>query len=622
MQETNLARDILTLSQIADCMMRRIAALIAMSLWFVHGQAAEVRAAEVRAAGFKAAKQLRRPVDLVATETWVYVANRDSGTISVVDPTTRSVVNEWQVGRRLSSLLRVTDRLLVAADEDAGEIVWITVNGKNPGAKIRQAVAPYPVDLAIAPDGKTLAVTSLWSWRLTLLDVPTTADVEAAKPLPNAKTVDLPFAVRCQNWSPTGDLLVIADAFGGRLILLNPANGEIAIASLEGHNIRGMGHNSDRDALLVTHQMLNEQVPTTRPRVFWGAVMGNVIRSISWKDLAKIHAQQKAQQQPTDIGHWMMYPLGQPSDAAGDPSDLMSLPNQITLVAISGTNEVAIRKGDRQLFSHTKVGRRPVAIDVTPSSKRAFVANYFDDSITRLDLTADSIASSSQSIPLGPRPDMSQSELGEQLFYDASLSLDNWYSCHSCHTDGHTNGRRNDNLSDHSYGAPKRILSLLGTESTSPWAWNGSQTTLFGQIEKSINETMQGHEKQRATDNNVHALVAYVETLKPAPSVHKLRGTLDQDAMNRGSKLFESKGCVTCHHRGNYTSPDLVNVGLQDESKVSEFNPPSLLGYSQKPAFFHDASANTLRDVLNAHAADSEVSDSELTDIEEFLKSL
>ena len=49
-------------------------------------------------------------------------------------------------------------------------------------------------------------------------------------------------------------------------------------------------------------------------------------------------------------------------------------------------------------------------------------------------------------------------------------------SCHSCHTDGHTNGQLNDNLSDFkTFGAPKRVLSLLGKRDTMPLAWNGGR---------------------------------------------------------------------------------------------------------------------------------------------------
>ena len=65
-------------------------------------------------------------------------------------------------------------------------------------------------------------------------------------------------------------------------------------------------------------------------------------------------------------------------------------------------------------------------------------------------------------ISLGARPELSAAERGEDLFYDARLSLQGWLSCHSCHTDGHSSGKLADTFSDTTFGTPKRILSLLG----------------------------------------------------------------------------------------------------------------------------------------------------------------
>ena len=86
------------------------------------------------------------------------------------------------------------------------------------------------------------------------------------------------------------------------------------------------------------------------------------------------------------------------------------------------------------------------------------------------------------------------------------------YSCHSCHTDGHSNGRLNDNSSDESYGDPKRVISLLGTAGTSPWAWNGKTGSIEEQVRRSIESTMQGPEP---SDLEVRAIADYVRTLPP-----------------------------------------------------------------------------------------------------------
>ena len=86
-------------------------------------------------------------------------------------------------------------------------------------------------------------------------------------------------------------------------------------------------------------------------------------------------------------------------------------------------------------------------------------------------------------------------------------------SCHSCHTDGHTNSLLSDTLGDGSYGAPKRVPSLLGVAATGPWTWTGSIPRLEDQVRKSIVTTMHG---AKPTDQQVADLTAYLTLARAA----------------------------------------------------------------------------------------------------------
>src|SRR4029078_11970428 len=110
---------------------------------------------------------------------------------------------------------------------------------------------------------------------------------------------------------------------------------------------------------------------------------------------------------------------------------------------------------------------------------------------------------------------------GELLFYDARLSHDGWLSCHSCHTDGHANGQKNDNFSDRSFGAAKRVLSLLGVADTLPLAWNGQGPRLERQIHNSVQSTMQREDALAGED--VTALAAFLKSLALPPHLDELR---------------------------------------------------------------------------------------------------
>jgi cytochrome c peroxidase len=249
----------------------------------------------------------------------------------------------------------------------------------------------------------------------------------------------------------------------------------------------------------------------------------------------------------------------------------------------------------------------------------AYIANTFDDSISVLDLAQRSITST---ILLGPQPELSLAQRGELLFYDARLSHDGWMSCHSCHTDGHANGQKNDNFSDRSFGAAKRVLSLLGVKETLPLAWSGKVETLEQQIHNSVQSTMQRDDPLQP--EQVAALAAYLKTLELPLPLDELLGTRDAAAVERGRLVFQRHDCARCHEPPTYTSPRSYDVGLSDSQGLKEFNPPSLRGLSHRPSLLHDGRAATLEDVFleHGHPRNSPYERGEVRDLIAFLKSL
>jgi cytochrome c peroxidase len=247
------------------------------------------------------------------------------------------------------------------------------------------------------------------------------------------------------------------------------------------------------------------------------------------------------------------------------------------------------------------------------------VANTFADSISIVDLDPVRVRAE---IPLGPPVrDLRPHERGEMRFFDARLSFESWFSCHSCHTDGHTSGRLNDNLTDGSFGTPKRILSLLGVHDTVPWAWSGQMPDLAKQVKTSITSTMQGSEP---TAEQVSDIVAYLQTLAPPPGILTARNRIDPEASKRGKHVFAVQKCATCHTPPTYTSPKTYDVGLRDEAGGNHFNPPSLRGVSQGGPYFHDGRAATLEEVFSRHRhqLSGDVSADDIRDLLQFLRGL
>lgn len=604
---------------------------------------------------------LREPSAIVVLGNRLYIANRRSGTVSVVDPADRAVLGETRLGTGIADLVPLPDQqALVALDEAGDEVLLLSIDADILQVMSRVKVAKSPVTACVSKRNHLVTVTSLWARRLTLIQcaLPApredrlTRSVRSTPPSPAAglqvlATIDLPFSPREQCLTPDESRLIVADAFGGKLAVIDLAAREIvSLHTIDAHNLRGLTVNAATNELAVAHQALMQHLSTTRDHIFWGNIVGNFVKSIPLDDLVRspaitrnvrerrLPATVDSHQVPPEgdtasdvyrrIAHWSLDALGGPGKAAGDPGAIALTDDEKMIVALSGVDQIAFRSGPNKPFIYLPVGARPVALALSADQETCFVANALDDTVSIVDVKTAEVVGN---IPLGPRRDLSSAEEGERLFYNARLSLHGWYSCHSCHPEGHTIGLLNDNLGDELYGDPKRIPSLLGTGGTAPWGWSGSKQTLADQIHGSLLNTMHGGDaagRSVAGDETVAPLEAYLRTLVPPPSIAAARGTPASPAAERGRKIFESRGCTSCHAPPHFTSARTYDVGIHDKSGQTKFNPPSLRGVIHRGPFFHDNRAASLRDVFTRfhHGDTDDISPADLDDLLKFLAGL
>jgi YVTN family beta-propeller protein len=563
--------------------------------------------------GDESTPSLRRPIAVWASGdgTMAIVANQRSGSLSRLDIAARKVLQEQTVGKRLTAFAEVPGATghFLATDDEAHELLLVSAAADKP-IEVRQRlpISPYPVALAVAPDAKAAFVSSLWSRRLTKVRI----DLAASQPLAIDKQADLAFPPQALALLADRSRLIVADAFSGRLtVVMSDDLTPTSERTFPGHNVRSMLVTADGRELLVAHQMLNDLAHTIRNDVHWGMLMSNDLR---WLKVESVLAGGKE----LYFGSHM-HPLGEAGRGAADPAGIAMSQTGTVVVALAGTNEVAMGKeSDFSLF-RLKVGKRPTAVAITPDGNSALVANMFDDSISIVDLTArEEVAK----IKLGALSKLSAADRGELLFHDGKLAHDAWMTCASCHPGGHTIGQLNDNFSDLSFGAPKRVLSLLSQSDTAPYAWVGKNADLATQIKNSIEKTMQFNDD--APEDAVQAIAAYLGTLKLPPPLAVLRGTRDDAAVVRGKAVFEARDCARCHAPPTYTTAGVYDVGLRDKEGNTEFNPPSLRGLSHRDQFFHDNSAATLEDVFltHAHPVGEKYDAADVRDLVEFLRSL
>src|SRR6266545_1146981 len=528
--------------------------------------------------------RLRRPIALTLSDGGkrLLVANRDSGTVTVLDTQRLRVVAETRFGRRLSDLAATpSGGLLLVTDEEAGEVVMLSHQQGVLRELRRVKVGLSPVGVSVSADGSLAAVACLWPRRLMILDL-------AAKPEPAPAIVDLPFAPRRLLLVPDSSKVIVADAFGGHLAVVDIRRKEIdSVRSLAVHNMRGLALDRQRKTLLLTHQVLHGQGRTTRGDITTSNLITNNVRKLSLAAVLDPRAD--------IVRDENLYALGDVERGAGDPAEVAESPDGHLLVALAGVNELAVGRPGEVIWTRLAVGARPTTFVVDEPRRRVYVANTLGDSISVVDLQGPKVVNE---VRLGQRVELRPEERGEMLFYDARLSFESWFSCHSCHPDGHTNGRLNDNFSDGSFGTPKRVLSLLGAKDTGPWAWNGLMPDLETQVRASLKSTMQG---PTPSAEKIRDLTAFLRTLSPPPSLLKARETVDEAALKRGRKVFAREKCATCHTPPTYTTPKAYDVGLRDELGGTHFNPPSLRGVSQAGPYFHDNRALTLDEVFTRY---------------------
>ena len=580
------------------------------------GSPAGIAGTEQSSSGTLAQRQ-RHPVALVCADggRTLLVANQKSGSLTVIDTAARRVIAEHDVGRSLVDLAILPDgRSLLVVDRPANQLVLIDYRDRSIRVTDRINVSPDPVRLAVAADGSC----SPWP-RSGRAGCPSPCWGEAERR--PAKTRAL------AHRQPRAALLPARARHGRRRLevgrrrcLRGPFGGgrRPSPSDRVGPHAAGAQH---------PWSGLRTRRPDARHRARGPQPVGT--DQLRRRSLGSAGPQPPATRAgrvalvkpgtDTDLlDGSRLFDLGDVGYAAGDPAALAFDDRGNLIVALAGVDEVAITPIPEQAPRRTVVGRQPTAVAPSPDGSFVYVADTLDDTVSIVEIKSGLRAAT---ISLGPQPEPTPADRGERLFSSAKLSHDGWMSCHSCHTDGHTNNLTSDTLGDGSFGAPKRVPSLLGVGTTGPWTWTRSISRLDDQVRKSIETTMRG---SKPPDAQVADLTAYLISL--APPSPSMTGAFQDDspAVVRGREVFQARKCAACHVPPDYTSPERYDVGLADELGVHEFNPPSLRAVSRRDALLHDGRARSLEQVFHKerHPSGLTLTPAEIADLVAFLKTL
>jgi YVTN family beta-propeller protein len=570
---------------------------------------------------------------------------------------------------------------LYVASADACEVAWIELAS---GAVVRRAAMPAaPSGLALSADGQRLFVScAAPNSTVVVLDAATGHRLAT---IPAGHTSTALVASACGRWlyvcnrfdndvsvidlpaskevarvaverepmaaalMPDGRTLVVANhlpraAIGepfandvsAALTLIDTSTRETTAVRLpHGSNgVRGLCLSPDGRHAFVVHLLSNfDSVPF---RVDGGWINCNVVSVV---DLAERMCL-------ATVG------LDVYGRAAGNPWDVVvSGDGKRLCVSLAGTHELCVvdtaelLNDSAELFSPT-MGVWPIypSLGSTPWRRiglkgkgprglalvgsKVYAAEYFSDTVAAVDLAADDEdreKTPAGSLPLGPPPQLTDVRRGELLFHDATLCLEHWQSCASCHPDGRVDALNWDLLND-GEGNPKNTKSMLYAHETPPAMAEGIRMSAEVAVRSGIEHVLFSDPKEA----DALAIDVYLKSLRPVPSP-RLVGGKPSEAAERGRALFFSErvACDRCHPPPFYTDMISHNVGTRATGpKRDRFDTPTLVEVWRTAPYLHDGRYATLDDLFRfgrhglANLRGAELSDDELADLVEFVLSL
>ncbi len=540
---------------------------------------------------------MRGPVAFVALDDGQMITvNQSSSSVSCVDTSSGRVLDEIAVGEHPTDIARVSDQTVAVVCRNAGTVEVVEI--EHDGHLKRQSIVHVgflPVGIAVVPkrNEQTIASVSL------------SATGEVANVNLSSGTVVSKFHVG--GWpsylavTPDGKRIAVALGSESRVVVHETDTGEfLHDALLSGGINLGRLHMDATGKHVYFPWMIYRTNPINPSNIRRGWVLASRIARVNvaeeeYREAMSLDVLGEAVADPhcVDIsndGKWMVcssagthellvYRMdGLPLEGAGGPGDLID----------------AQLARDKDRFFRIPLGGRPMMVQFSGQTHRVVVANDLDNSLQFVDIGKRKVTGSLSLGPVATDEDSRMLTRGREIFFDAQRSLDQWYSCHSCHQDGGTNAKPMDTFNDGSELTTKTVLPLWDVTETGPWTWHGWQNDLDASLQNSFVSTMQG---KPVPKRDIQALRAYIATLQRPPN--PFRDSSGADLATAGKRVFDAAGCAECHAGSRFTDGQIHDVGLGSrEDAYDGYNTPSLLGVHLKPRLLHDGRSKSLRDML------------------------
>ncbi|EMI22771.1 surface layer protein, with cytochrome c domain protein [Rhodopirellula maiorica SM1] len=599
----------------------------------------------------------RSPVDVAINSSgtwpaghWVVTVNQTSDSISLVSTKSRTVVDEVVCGDHPTDVVFANDgdRFVVSCAWSGELVVYQLVSNPFP-LDTRESSKPVaskssegtarrsaeiseitrirlgfePSGVALSPDASRAYVGLVASGEVVEVDL-----VENKI----SRRVDVGHWPKHLAISPDGKRLAVGCSGDGNIVVIDTTSFELLYEEplVGGINLGHMVASRDGSQVYFPW-MVYRSNPITIGNIKRGWVLASRIGRVrldgpAYREAISLDVPELAIGDP--YGMAITSDEKQMVVTAGGTHELLfyRLPD-LPFIGAGGPGDLIERElqYDRKRFDRIPLGGRPLGIEIAEDDRTAYIANYLNNSVQVVDLVKRELL---HEIDLGGPDSMSLARQGMAIFHDATRSLDQWYSCHSCHQDGGSNARPMDTMNDGTELTVKTVLPLFDVEKTKPYTWHGWQQSLDDSITKSFTSTMIG---KAPSASETTAVRAYLASLELPPNPYRgPDGKLSESAA-RGRQVFLSSkaACVDCHHGPELTDNEIHDVGLNSKDDFYEdYNTPSLRGTYRKARWLHSGRAKTLeRVVTDLHSpekvnGEAKLTEQEAADLIEYLKTL
>ena len=598
----------------------------------------------------------------------IWVVNQDNDSVSVFDAASFAKLGEIAVGTAPRSIARAPNGMIWVVGKQSGSLSVIDPSTRTVTRTITLARGSQPFGIVMSPVANVAYVALEAGGQVLKFDTATYAQTGSGAIGPNARHLSISgdgarlyvsrFVTPALPGEDTATVAPTAST-GGEVLQLDAATLGLTRKIVLQHGdkpdteIQGRGIPNYLGAAVISPDGSQAYVPSKQDNVKRGVLRDgtglnfqSTVRAIS----SRIDLVANSEDLAGRIDH----------DNASVASAAVYEPHGVYLfVALETSREVAVVNAfSRAQLLRFDVGRAPQGLAISADGLKLYVNNFMDRTVGVYDLTP-LLQGGQYSVPLlttlgavGSEKLASNVLTGKQFFYDARdprLARDSYMSCASCHNDGGHDGRVWD-LTGQGEGL-RNTIALRGRAGIGQgflhWSNNFDEVQDFeGQIRGLAGGSGLMSDAAFGTGTrsaplgdpktglaaDLDALAAYVgslNTFAPAPA-RPSAAALSANA-TAGKAVFTSQNCAACHGGAAFTNSGLntsANVGTIKPSSGSRlFGPltgidvPTLRDVWATGPYLHDGSATTLDAAVRAHN-NVFIGDADLTLLVAYLKEI